>query len=172
MYPKKRHRRAMVLGSGPSVNLLTVATYERLRQHVDVWSINTAWVNRVVQPDFWHMEFHTMNVDVVEAPGGMLDFQKRFLDVESWGNRTRVVCTQGCFRADMIPGMATLPESHFIHYEGTKDPRDCAKGSSEYTCTEEHARYQPQGGGEQVKSLCCMSLMKVTPTLTQLQTRP
>ena len=76
----------MVLGSGPSVNLLTVATYERLRQHVDVWSINTAWVNRVVQPDFWHMEFHTMNVDVVEAPGGMLDFQKRFLHVESWGN--------------------------------------------------------------------------------------
>jgi len=78
-FPQKRHKRALVLGSGPSVNLLTASAYERLRRHVDVWSINNAWVNRWVQPDFWHMEFYTMNADAIEAPGGLLDFQKRWV---------------------------------------------------------------------------------------------
>jgi hypothetical protein len=68
----------------------------------------------------------------------------------------------------MVDGMDTLPESHFVHYEGTRDPRDCAKGSSEYTCTQPGARYRPRGGGNQVKSLCCMSLMKVMDILARM----
>ena len=38
----------------PSLILMNQSQLARLRQHMDVWTINFAWVNQWLQPDFWH----------------------------------------------------------------------------------------------------------------------
>jgi len=76
LFLKKKKKKALVLGSGTSVNSLSRSDYERIRVHTDVWAINNAWVIPFLQPDFWHMEFYTMNTDVIETQGGLLDFHR------------------------------------------------------------------------------------------------
>jgi len=56
---RSRKSSALLIGCGPSVNLLSKEQYEKLREHADVWTINQVFFHPFIQPDYAHVELHS-----------------------------------------------------------------------------------------------------------------
>ena len=53
---RKRHSAALLVGNGPSANLVTAENAQAVQQHFDVWATNMFFPHHHLTPDFHHVE--------------------------------------------------------------------------------------------------------------------
>jgi len=146
---RSRKSSALLIGCGPSVNLLSKEQYEKLREHADVWTINQVFFHPFIQPDYAHVELHSKEqVPVWKENLG-----------QKWPKATFIIEDNWNLWREPFGARRT-----FTYRVGTKCPEEWA--ASNGGCQVGHGRYRVKQG--LVNAICCSSLNRVMDILSYM----